>query len=795
MNRFFEILLGLNSGFFDRTDGGELSLRFHPNWPFAEILGNATWNLLLIVAAITLVLWVYRREGKTRRWRTVLGAARLTILLMLITLLNRPSLTLTRARVEPSVLAVLVDDSVSMRVRDVEATGSAERQSRLDAAIELLTARDAALLKALGAMHELRYFRFDREAVAIDLADGLTPLRELEPRGASTAVAEAVRSALAELQGQNLAGVVVLTDGKDAPSRADAAALESVKQSGVAIYPIPIGGGQEPRNVEVQSVVAQDVAFAGDIANIVAVVRAVGADGPQQVRLRLTDRNGNPVLNPDGRPVTASAEILPDQPTEVELQLETIDPGTLELLVEAEPDPAEIDADDNRRPVQIEVIDSKIAVLYVDGYPRWEYRYLKNQLIRDSTVDTSVLLTSADPTFAQEGDRPIQRFPVTIDELLDYDVVVFGDVSPQQFSDGQLQLLEAFVGDKGGGFGMIAGPRDSPWSWRGTPVERLLPVEVVAEPSPAQDAVGATIAEGYRPVLTDAGRESGMFRFEAERAANEEFLRTGIQPLFWHADGLVAKPGVGEVLAQHPSASAPDGRPAPLLVAGRYGAGRTVFDAMDETWRWRYYTGEQVFDTFWVQQLRYLARGRKLGQRRMTLSVQRPSYELGEQVQVELRLLDPALSRQLPDRLDLEVRDEQGRPVQTSHLIRRGEGAEAERYTASIPAQRIGNFSVVLPPMTGENRELTAPMIVQVPQLELDRPIVDRDNLQRLAEDTGGRLVSLNEARSLPEIIPNVARRIPIVSEQSLWDAPLALALFALLITAEWVGRKVAGLI
>lgn len=791
MTRLLEILLGLDRGFLSRE--GELSLQFHPNWPFGEVMGNAFWNLLLVMAAVTLVVWIYNREGKSRRWRMFLGAGRLSLLLLLIALLNRPALTLTRARVEPSVLAVLVDDSVSMRVRDVQTEG--DRRSRLEAAIDVLTAQDAALLRALDEKHELRFFRFNREAVPMEVTEDLAALRALEPTGAATGVAEAVRSALSELQGQNLAGVVLLTDGKDAPSRPDATALASVKQSGAKLYPVPIGGEQEPRNIEVQSVAAQDVAFAGDIVNILAVIRAAGIESQQPVRLSLKDKDGNPVLNPDGQPVTASADVMADRPTEIELQLETVTPGTLDLIVEAQPDPAEVDADDNRRPVQIEVMDAKIAVLYVEGYPRWEYRYLKNQLIRDSTINASMLLTSADPTFAQEGNTPIQRFPVSIDEMLDYDVVVFGDVSPQQFSDGQLQLLEEFVGDKGGGFGMIAGPRDSPWAWRGTAIERLLPVEAVTEPSLSQGTGGGTIAEGFRPVLTDAGRQAGMFRFEPDRQANEEFLISGIQPLFWFAEGLIAKPGVGEVFAHHPQASAPDGRPAPLVVAGRYGAGRTMFNAMDETWRWRYYTGENVFDTFWVQQLRWLARGRKLGQRRMTLAVQRPTYELGEQVQAELRILDPALSRQLPDRLDLEVRNEQGQPVQTARLVRRGQGEDSDRYTASFPANRVGNYSVALPAMTGEDRELTAPVTIQVPQLELDRPIVDRANLQRLAEDTGGRLVPLAQAGSLPELIPSAERRIPLIMDQALWDAPLALALFVLLITMEWVGRKVAGLI
>src|SRR5690606_19217351 len=137
------------------------------------------------------------------------------------------------------------------------------------------------------------------------------------------------------------------------------------------------------------------VAFAGDIVNIIAVVRAAGVEGEQIVRLALKDKDGNPVLNPDGQPVIASADVPADQPTEVELQLETVEPGTLDLVVEAEADPNEIDPDDNRRPLQIEVMDASIAVLYVEGYPRWEYKQLMRQLIRDSTINASILLTSA----------------------------------------------------------------------------------------------------------------------------------------------------------------------------------------------------------------------------------------------------------------------------------------------------------------------------------------------------------------------------------------------------------------
>src|SRR5690606_17974678 len=120
-------------------------------------------------------------------------------------------------------------------------------------------------------------------------------------------------------------------------------------------------------------------------------------------------------------------------------------------------------------------------------------RYLKTEMMRDKTVEISCLLLSADPTFAQEGDRPIRRFPETITELLEYDVVVFGDVDPRYFSDAQLELIRDFVANRGGGFGMVAGPQFSPQAYRNTAIEALLPVNIQrADASPQ-----VSIAQGW----------------------------------------------------------------------------------------------------------------------------------------------------------------------------------------------------------------------------------------------------------------------------------------------------------
>ena len=773
-------------------------------------MGAGVWNVLLILGAVLLVTYVYRREGRSRGVKIALGALRLSLLLLVIALLNRPVIGLTQTHTEPSVLAILVDDSISMRVKD-----AGEEKSRLQNAIELLDGNNQQLLNELRKQHELHLYRFDSSAQPIE------NVNDLKPEGQTTQVSRSIRSVLEELQGQRLAGVVVLTDGRDTPATPLAESIARVKDFNVKVFPVPLGSDAPPSNVEIQSVSLQDSAFKGDLVNVKVNVRGRGYDAGHVVTLNLKDkRTGRVLTAPDGgEGIEAKVTLNDDKPVEAELQFKADEVGPLDLVVQAAPEPGEIDEEDNVRTAQLSILDAKINVLYVDGYPRWEYRYLKNQMIRDKTVDISCLLTSADPQFRQEGDNPITRFPETLEELMGYDVVVFGDVDPRQFSDSQLALVNEFVAKRGGGFGMVAGPRYSPQQYRGTPIEAILPVNVSAV---IEDDPRAAITAGFRPSITKDGEASSIFRFFAERQINDKFLRDDIQPLFWYCKGAIAKPGVGQVYAEHPTETGPDGHKAPLLVVGRFGAGRTLFSGIDDSWRWRYYTGESVFDTYWVQQLRYLARSKKLGQRAYTFASSRAGYELGEQVRLSLRILDPQLLQQLPEQIRVDIGAEEGqgeeerqeekqvrgastapshdtRPMPLASIrqetLVRQEG-QNDLYVATFIADHMGRFVAKLPSVASGASEITLPFVVTVPRLELNEPQLDRPMLSRLALETVGQVIDVRVAReALPRLIASAAKVIPIESSRPLWDAPLALALFVLLITAEWIVRKLYGMV
>src|SRR5712691_2601500 len=274
MKRLLEWIFGLDRGFLNQE--GDLSIQFHPRWPAQDALdffftkigfgpiGAAVWNILLAAAALALVVYVYRREGRSKRARISLAVIRCLILAFVLALLNMPVFTIGQSRTEPSVLTVLVDDTISMSVRDVGPEG-AQPVTRMEAVLNLLKSDDQALIKELAKKHILRFYRFDRQATPVvslvsdnndkekqnapktaggaqgpDYSAILAALEKIKPEGQTTQVLASLRSAIEDLQGQRLAGVVLITDGRNTPKEIIPEGMATLKNFGVKVYPVVI---------------------------------------------------------------------------------------------------------------------------------------------------------------------------------------------------------------------------------------------------------------------------------------------------------------------------------------------------------------------------------------------------------------------------------------------------------------------------------------------------------------------------------------------------------------------------
>ncbi|MFQ5461449.1 MAG: hypothetical protein ACE5E5_02350 [Phycisphaerae bacterium] len=820
MTHVWEWLLGLDGIRLGRD--APVFLRFDALIP--------AWLLfcLALIAALAIFL-VYKRERVSVGRRVLPALLRAALVTLIGAVLCEPALVLQRNRVEPSHVIVMIDRSRSMAAMDryldaelaahiVRGAGLADaeairRHSRLELVTMALRGHDDAAGRRLlernglvlcsfsGSLEPHGFFGDERDAAAF--GDALEPLR---PDGLKTDLVGALRGALDRSRGRRISAIILASDGQKTEPAALSEALNLAHGRHIPIIPIRIGSTFRPRNVDVGPLRAEPTVFVNDLAAIEFELSTSGFTERKTIDTKLIDVLTGATM------ASARIEVDPQDPVvTVELRMKPTRVGRRRYRVEAEPVAGESSLDDNASVVEIDVLDDQLDVLYVEGYPRYEYRYLKNALLREKTINVSVLLLEADSHFVQEGAEPIRAFPTTPEALRQYDVVLFGDVDPRGgwLSEAQMAMLLDFVGNEGGGFGLIAGERFAPQRFLGTPLERLLPIRIDPSFLGRHDA---SLDAGFPLQLTPVGRRSRLFQFadvprpEADRRPEATLVRSqrfgDLPDLYWYARSLGAKPGAS-VLAEHPYVRLADGL-MPVAVSGRYGAGKLLFFGTDDSWRWRRHTGELFHDAFWVQFSRELMRGARSAQdRRYRFRTDRRVYEYGQSVRVLVEILDPALLALQSEAMDVDVlRLDRERNGDTAGLIaddrmelhRIGDAAPIFEGTYLPPA--AGGFVFRAKSLSTSSRQPAATVAVRVaePNLEGRRPEADHATLATIAEATGGKVIDLDELEAAFAAIANRSVEVPDDVVEPLWDSRLALILFAFLIGAEWMLRKAFGL-
>ena len=254
------------------------------------------------------------------------------------------------------------------------------------------------------------------------------------------------------------------------------------------------------------------------------------------------------------------------QPKRVELVYRPKTTGERTFILEVDPRPRELQTDNNRIERAITVRKEKLKVLYVDTEPRYEFRYLKNYLERDETIDLNIVLLSSDPAYSQQDRSALPTFPAAKDDLFAYDVVLFGDADTSFLSQSQMQNLVEFVTEKGGGVLFIAGELFNPLSYRGTPLELLLPIELADARNPT--AVGTSV-NSFRPELTLEGRASPIFRFGDNEAVEHADLGAAPRALLVLRGPAQEAGGTGPGRTSHGHRLRRQAAPGPLPVRRR----------------------------------------------------------------------------------------------------------------------------------------------------------------------------------------------------------------------------------
>lgn len=742
------------------------SVVFPEGWPWVV--------LALLASGVLATAWSYARTypGLRGRDRVVLAALRLGALLVLAFALSRPVLVVSAVRPQENILAVLIDDSRSMQVTD------AGTKARALAVQELLGDESSGLLARLRQQFKLQLYRFS------DRAERITALSELTFQGDRTDLARALDRVGRDLAGVPAAGLVLLTDGGHNGSASLAEARLALAQAGLPVYAIGVGSDRLGRDIELERLQGPAVALKGSTVMLEVVLSHRGFAG-RTVRVNVEDHGQ----------IVASREIelaKDGEATIARIAMELRQAGPRIVTAYVAPELQEQVRDNNRREILILVEDRREKILYFEGEPRFEVKFLRRAVAEDPNLQLVVLQRTAENKFLRldvdHGDELAAGFPKTRAELFRYRALILGSVEASFFTHDQLQMIADFVRQRGGGLLVLGGRRAlSEGGYAETPVADALPV--VLERRAPQDT--AASFHEIKIELTPAGRIHPALQLNADLEAS---LRR------WNS--LPALSTVNSVRAVKPAATtlllgrSEDLRaPIPVLTFHRYGRGKVAVFAVQDSWLWQMHADipleDQTHETLWRQLLRWLLSDVPDP---VAISASAPEVPVGETVTLTAEVADSSFLGVNGAVVSARVVAPDGseKVVPLEWLV-----ARDGEYRGRVAVDQSGLYEVSVEARAGGVILGAASAYVRAggESEEMFFPVLKRAVLEELARETGGRFYRLEEASRLQEEVRYSRAGLSVMEEHDLWNMPIVLFLLIALLGAEWGYRKYRGLV
>ncbi|MGA3201494.1 MAG: vWA domain-containing protein [Bryobacteraceae bacterium] len=754
---------------------------------FALLGAAPKWMLgLLIVCAAVGLAWLIRSRMAEaapilRSWRAgVIWVLQTTLAALVLVLLWQPVITVAELKPQQNIIAVMVDDSRSMGILEDGST----RQAKAVKALE------SGVLAGLNRSFQTRLYRFDDTAARID------GLKDLKPEAASTRIGDSLRQFSQETSDLPIGAAVLLSDGDDNTGGISADAINALRARHIPVHTVGFGREQAAKDVELDDVVVAPRAMAGSRlaakitlrqrgysgAKVNLVVRAVSATQAKLLASRTV------TLGPDGN-----------------LQTETVmfdigDAGAKTLQIAAAPLPGEENTANNVLSRAVNVGSAPRRILYIEGEPRWEYKFIREAEEGDRLVQISSIVRTSENKIYRQGiadqNELAGGYPSRAEDLFVYQGLIIGSVEAGYFTPVQQELIHEFVDRRGGGLLLLGGQFAlAAGGWNASKLVDLMPSTLPnqagtfhREADPKNGTAHATAD------LAPAGVDSVITRLVDDPAANAEKWKK-LPYLMDYQDPGVPKPGAS-VLA---NMTTPEGRRLPLLITENFGRGRSAIMATGGSWRWQMSSplGDTAHDLFWQQLLRWLVSDTPgqvtasvpaqilfdNGTIVLTADVRDQQYNPAPDAKVEAHILGPGGVSALVEMTPV--------PDNPGQFQAAWSASKPGAYLTEVTAQRPD-------PKTGSFKELGRDVLTFQRMdgvAENFHTEQNRGLLEQLATQTGGRYWKPEELGQLAGAIPFSEAGVTVRETKDLWNLPIVFFVLVLLRFSEWWLRRKWGVV
>ena len=743
---------------------------FAGSWP-------AIFAALLLGAIAAPAVLRYRRvRAKSSGFdRGLLAVLRILALAILVFCLMQPSLVVSTAVPQENFVAIVIDDSRSMRITDYGGEGAEPRSAFVR---EVFGDPESELITALSERFKLRFFSFS------SAADRLTSIDGLLFGGEQSQIGPALEFARQELAAVPLSGIVVVTDGADNSIEGLSSALQSLRASSVPVFPVGVGVERFDRDIEVASVEAPQRVLSGSSVAADVVIEHKGFGGTEVLLM---------VEGPQGVVGTEQVE-LPRQgdSTVVKAHFTAEDEGPHLYRFRIATEEGEMVRENNQQDLLIVVQDREDKVLYVEGEPTNRIGFIRAfALDDDANIRLGTFFRTAENKFHRIGFESAEElasgFPTTREELFQYRGLVLGSIEAEFFTADQRQMIYDFVSQRGGGFLMLGGRRSfGEGGWQDTPVADLLPV--VLEPP------FGTEQSPYYAELTIVPTLFGKTHPVTQMADSvDESVKhwEGLPPLSVLNRISEAKPGAVSILE-----GTGDGVAGAQVVLAfqRFGRGKSLVFTPVNPWYWQMAyeipVEDMTHETLWQQLMRWLVNDVP-SQVGVSTTVDR--FAPGAPVTFTATVLDDTY-------IEMNNANVVATVTSPSGLERRLEldwTIDADgQYEATFVPEELGFHSIRIEATRGGDQLGSDTGYVEIATLSTEAFAAERRTslLERIAEETGGRWYTPQNVDALPGDLRYSEGGTTVLEVKDLWDVPLAFFLLVGLIGAEWGYRKFKGL-
>ena len=762
MESIFEFLFKYRPSLFSQ---GDIVLR--SPWPVVTLL-----IAVVVVAAVVGFSYLRPRGRAGTVDRAIMAALRTGALAVIVLCLLQPTLVIRAVVAQRNFVGVLIDDSHSMTL-----PGEDGRPRSAFVADQL--GPEGQLLKDLSERFAVRTFSFS------SLSGRVTDPAALTYTGTRTDLASALDRVREDLSAVPLSGIVVISDGADNGGKVMAESLVPLQAASVPVFTIGLGEEAIEPDVQLDRVQAPSAVLLGSAVVVDVVVSQAGFSG-NAVTLEVEDdgrilTSQQVTLGEDGEPVVTRARFIADRE------------GPRRLLFRIRPSEGERVDGNNQRELLMDVSNTRKKILYFEGEPRFEVKFIRRAIEADENIQLVVLQRTAPDKFLRldvDGSTELQEgFPKTREELFRYQGLVLGSVEAGFFTHDQLVMIQDFVSQRGGGLLVLGGRHAlAEGGYAGTPVAEVIPV--VLEPTmsdpthPTEIKVEPTQAGALNP---------------ATQIANPGELQTDVWPRLPALTSVnpifQVKPGATTLLVGRPSNASTSTRDQIVLAWERFGRGKSFALPVQDSWLWQMHADipleDQSHERFWQQLLRTLVDG--VGEP-VAVTLERERVEPGEPVKVTARVRDSTYIELNDATAKLRVTSPSGKQREVAlewsveddgmyagSFVPDEEGTWHLGTEASRAGAVIGTDDSWVRVGPGDDEYFDAARRTAL--------------LERIAEQTGGRSYTAADVDDLAEDLQYSGKGVTMVEECDLWDMPILFLLMIGLIGSEWAFRRKRGLV